>query len=263
MSAKINKPKILFYDVENSANEVYAWGGRMYDLQAIKVKKPYQLLSYAYQWDGDKKINVVTREGQKSDKQLVRSLSKLLNKADIVVTHNGIDSDHRKTRTRMVYHGLRPFKALANVDTLKAARTHFMFNGNSLGDLAVFLGVGEKMKHTGFNLWTACDEDDSAVAWRQMERYNKHDVKLLRAVYLKLRPWIVNHPNVARIINPLSGTLGQCPNCGSKDVHKRGYAFSQATVKREWACQNLECGHRFKTVVPPGEKKAIKKEYGP
>lgn len=253
--------KTLYYDVENSANEVYAWGGRMYDLQAIKVKKPYQLLSYAYQWEGEKKVHVVTRQGQKSDKALVTSLAKLLNKADIVVTHNGIDSDHRKTRTRMVYHGIKPFKALANVDTLKAARTHFMFNGNSLGDLAVFLGVGEKMKHTGFNLWTACDEDDDPKAWRQMERYNKHDVTLLRAVYMKLRPWITNHPNVARVLNPLSGVLGQCPACGSKSVHKRGYNFTLATVKRAWSCE--DCGHRFQTIVPPAEKKEIKKRYNP
>lgn len=257
MRSKQKKPRILFYDVENSANEIYAWGGRLYDLSAIKVKKHYQLLSYAYSWAGDRKIHCVTRQGKKSDKQLVQSLGKLLDKADIVISHNGIDSDHRKTRTRMVFHRVKPFKALTDVDTLKVARGRFMFNGNSLGDLAEFLGVGKKLKHAGFPMWTECDEEDKPRAWRFMERYNKHDVRLLKGVYEVLRPWIENHPNVARILDPGSENLGQCPNCGSREVHKRGFNYNRVQVKREWACLEPKCGRRFSTRIAPGERKSL------
>lgn len=248
------KPRILFYDVENSANEAYSWPGRMYDVNLVKIKKPYQLLSFAYQWEGERKIHVVTREGQKSDAKLVRKLAKLINQADLVVTHNGVESDHKKTRTRMLVHGVTPLKPLTDVDTLKVARSQFLFNGNSLGDLAVFLGVGRKLKHPGFDMWTGCDEDDDARSWRFMARYNKHDVRLLRGLYTILRPWILNHPNVARILDP-GAPIESCPNCGGVRVHKRGFKYNAASVKREWHCQNPKCGSRFTTRLSAEDRK--------
>ncbi len=257
----MKKPRILFYDVENSANEIYAWGPRQYDLSAIKVKKHYQLLSYAYQWEGDRKIHCVTREGQKTDLQLVTSLGKLLNEADFVVSHNGVDSDHKKTRTRMIFHRVPPLRKLMDVDTLKEVRKNFAFNGNSLGAVAEFLSIGSKLKHPGFDMWTDCDEKDDAKAWRFMARYNKHDVRLLRAAYKVIRPWIQNHPNVHRISSPGTQELGVCPTCGSRNVHKLGFASStsgRVTPARDWRCNEKTCGRRFTTNLLPAELKALR-----
>lgn len=255
---KNRKPRILFYDVENSANEVYTWGGRLYDLSAIKVKKHYELLSYSYQWEGERKVHCVTREGQRTDKQLIRSLVRLLNQADIVISHNGIDSDHRKTRTRAIFHRVDILKDLSDVDTLRTARSKFMFNGNSLGDLAQFLGVGKKLKHPGFDMWTGCLEEDDPRSWRFMARYNRHDVRLLRAVYKVLRPYISNHPNVSRILNPGTQELAVCPTCGSNKVNKRGFYFKGLTPRRDWACVNPSCRRRFTTRILKSELNEIR-----
>ena len=48
-----------------------------------------------------------------------------------------------------------------------------------------------------------------------MFEYNKHDVEILEAVYLKLLPWIHNHPNIANYIKEYGCV---CSNCGSSDV---------------------------------------------
>jgi hypothetical protein len=47
-----------------------------------------------------------------------------------------------------------------------------------------------------------------------MLKYNKKDVVILEEVYLKLRPWIKNHPNMGN----LAGDMDVCANCGSEDI---------------------------------------------
>jgi hypothetical protein len=62
------------------------------------------------------------------------------------------------------------------------------------------------------------------------------DVILLEKVYLKLRPWIKNHPNLGII----SSSRGVCPNCHSSDLMLRGFGFNKATKYRRMQCQG--CG---------------------
>ena len=44
--------------------------------------------------------------------------------------------------------------------------------------------------------------------------YNQQDVKILELVYLKLRPWMKGHPNVAATFD--DGVV-RCPVCGSSE----------------------------------------------
>ena len=63
------------------------------------------------------------------------------------------------------------------------------------------------------------------------------DVILLEEVYLKLRPWMNNHPNLGVFdVEPEPS----CPKCGSTDLHWRGYATTQAGKFHRFQCQG--CG---------------------
>ena len=236
------KPKILFYDLETTPSHGYVWG--KYDQTVLKFTAHRELLSVAYKWHGESKIHCETREGQKSDKALVARLHALFNEADILVAHNGDSFDAKVARARFSFHRMAPTKVLASVDTRKVARDYFSFNGNSLSDLADFFNLGAKGSvGSGIELWLACMRNEPA-AWRKMERYNKQDVRLLAKLYTVLRPYMLKHPNVARILDP-RGTAPACGVCGSLHVKRNGIRATVAAVKQQYMCNR--CGSRFET----------------
>jgi predicted RNA-binding Zn-ribbon protein involved in translation (DUF1610 family) len=243
----VKKPRILLYDLETSPNLGYTWG--KFEQNVIKFARERDLLSIAYSWLGEKEIYCVTREGQKTDRELVKHIHGLFSEADLLVAHNGKAFDERRAKTRMAFYRMAPPKLLNSIDTLLIARRNFGFNGNSLGELAEHLGVGRKLKHTGFEMWEGCLADN-AGSWAQLRKYNKRDVLLLKKVYKIFLPWIQNHPSVARMINPLESH--GCPNCGSLSVHKRGFRYTRSQVQQEYACGN--CKSRFSGKVVKDKK---------
>ena len=159
----------------------------------------------------------------------------LLDKADVVIAHNGDSFDIKKTNTRFAIHGMKPPSPYKSIDTKKLAKKYFKFDSNKLDDLGMYLSVGKKLSAGGFATWKGCMQGDKK-SWKRMVDYNKQDVVLLEKVYLALRPWMTNHPN----INILDERLGACPTCGSDKVQKRGWAITPVNRKQRYHCQN--CG---------------------
>lgn len=90
---------------------------------------------------------------------------------------------------------------------------------------------GEKVKHRGFDMWEGCMAGIKKD-WADMKLYNKRDVDLLERIYLRLRPWITNHPRV-------SG-LESCTQCGSKQLQSRGIRNVGKNRYQRFQCQS--CG---------------------
>ena len=61
---------------------------------------------------------------------------------------------------------------------------------NKLDYVAQKLEVGAKVKHSGFKLWIDCMAGDDK-AWKEMKKYQVHDVNLLIDLYEILLPWFV------------------------------------------------------------------------
>lgn len=100
--------------------------------------------------------------------------------------------------------------------------------------MAKHLGVGSKVSHEGFSLWSkVLDGDPKAQA--TMKKYCIQDVALLPRVYAKLQPWIKTHPNVA-LYNGVDG----CPNCGGQDLEKRGFRYTRIAKFQRFRCS--DCG---------------------
>ena len=227
----MKEPKILLYDIETMANLGWIWG--KYEQNVIAYEKEMEILCFAYKWIGQKEIHCITKQGKKNDKSVVGALHALLERADVIIAHNGNQFDLKKARTRFAFYNMPPTKFISTIDTKLIAKRYFSFNSNSLDDLGEFLGLGRKVKHQGFDLWLGCMSDDSAC-WKTMIKYNKMDVRLLEKIYTRFRPYIQNHPNLAI----LGGNGGKCPNCGSSLVHKKGIRINSKTKQQQWQCQD-------------------------
>ena len=135
----------------------------------------------------------------------------------------------------MAVHHLPPHRPFKEVDTLKVARKVFAFTSNTLEDLCRQLGLDHKGK-VGFDVWVGCMEGDPA-AWRKMKKYNAQDVKILEELYLVLRPWMNNHPNMALI----GDRPKACPKCSSeRGFIIRGRRVNQVTTRTQYQCK--ACG---------------------
>tara|TARA_R110002051_G_scaffold240905_1_gene301287 strand:- start:4 stop:762 length:759 start_codon:yes stop_codon:yes gene_type:complete len=246
--------KILFYDIETAPNLAYVWG--QYEQNVIDHEREWYMLCVSYKWDHEKRTKVCSlvdfpetyAENPENDFHVVEKLWELLNEADIVIAHNGDKFDMRKANARFIKHGLGPASPVKSVDTLKVARRYFMFNSNKLNDVGKHLGLGEKVQTGGFQTWAGCMRGDMK-SWKKMIKYAKQDVDLLCKVYLALRPWMTNHPN----LNLYTEKHG-CPTCGSHSLMRRGLRYTTVASYQTWQCNDCKSYSRSrlaeKTVRP-------------
>lgn len=247
--------KILIYDVENSPNLAWTWA--KYQQDVVKFEREWHLMSFAWKWYGEKKTHCLALpdfEGYEKnpycDKQLCTKLWALFDEADICIGHNLVKFDNKKAAARFLYHGLPPHSPFKSIDTLKIARRHFNFTCNRLDSLCKHLGIGQKVKHTGSQLWFDCLAGDPH-AWRLMKRYNKVDVSITEKLYERLRPWSEDTVHVGLYEeNP----MGKCPCCGSSNLIRRGYKVASTRVYRQYQCK--DCGRWSRSVMCEKETKA-------
>ena len=248
--------KILIVDIETAPKLAYVWGFWNTNVGLNQTLSSTYIMSYAAKWLGDEGVAYAETRDE-NDQILCEQLSAYFDSADIVIAHNGSKFDIPIVRARSVLHGIKPWSPIKEIDTLKVAKKEFRFDRNSLAYLADFLGVEEKGEHKefpGFELWSECIKGNPA-AWREMRKYNIQDVETLEQVYLKLRPWIRNHPNLGVLAEddrPL------CPKCGCPHVQYRGYVTTNVGKYRKFQCN--ECGGwgrtRF-TEYPKDKRKSL------
>ena len=277
-------PKILIFDIETAPSLAYVWGMFKVFVQPSQLVQPGKILSYAGKWLGkddiyfdsikpdipnSKALNVIKKSLNKlldfkafdvlwnillfysaSDKRLCESLYELFDEADIVVAHNGQAFDVHTMNAYWVKHGMVPPSPYKVVDTLKIAKKNFRFPRNKLESIAKFLDIGKKTEHEGFDLWVKCMAKDKD-AWDKMEEYNIQDINLLEEVYIAIRSWDKNHPNVALLYD---NSDMRCTACGSHTLQMlTQQAYTAVSEFESFRCQNcgkiLRSGKREKVPV--------------
>lgn len=239
-----DETKILLYDIE-TAPSIGAYFQFYKEGNIVWTEKHWHLLSFAYKWLDEKKTSILAlpdfqtyKKEPENDKLLVKELWNLFNKADIIIAHHGVAFDTKKSNARFIYHGFPPPEPYKEVDTRKVAKQYFKFDSNKLDDLGDYLKIGRKLRTGGFELWRDCLKGD-LKAWDRMKKYNKQDVILLEKIYLKLRPYIRNHPNRALIENKKIA----CPNCGSHKLRRQGFHYTRVNVLQKYQCLNCYSWH--------------------
>ena len=202
----------------------------------------------------------------RNDKGVVKKLHELLMwcaEENIIVVHqNGDKFDIPKINSRVIYHRLKPLpiKHIVTVDTLKNSR-QMGFDYNRLDFLDRHLHGYDKGKvdTRGWEMWRDIVEyrsthEDRLKAVNEMIEYNEGDITALDRVFNTLRPYMPQFPNM----NNWTGTVDNCPQCGSPNVIYRSKPFIPKTKggvpRRKRSCKN--CGYWFR------DKGVIRDEKG-
>jgi DNA polymerase elongation subunit (family B) len=223
--------KILLLDIETAPNLVHVWGLWQQNVHISQIMDSSYVMCFAAKWLGEEQIYFSSVERSKP-KTMLKAIHKLLEEADAVVHYNGTRFDIPTLNKEFLLHGLNPPSTYKQIDLLNTARNRFRFPSNKLDYIAKSLGVGEKHKHSGHELWVKCMAGDKD-SWVEMEEYNKNDVVLLEEVYYKFLPWIKGHPNVGLYTNAEDSV---CPNCGSSDLNKRGFSYTSSGKYQRYQC---------------------------
>ena len=236
--------KILLLDIETLPIHVRVWSlvGNDY-INPCNVIKDWCCLSWSAKWlYSDEVMGQALTPCQalsRDDSELILPIWELINRADMVVTHNGNKFDHKKLNTRFLLHNLPPPSDYKTIDTLQVARSNFAFSSNKLDYINQELGIHQK-DDTDYDLWVRCDNGDS-LALDTMLDYNMNDVTILEELYVRLRPWMKTHPSMNSYVDKDTDICV----CGSIDIEYSGWYRTNVNKYKSWRCNN--CGKTGRT----------------
>lgn len=258
---KYTKPKVLFLDIETAPIEAHVW--RLFDQNVglNQIVHDWSVLSWAAKWQGSSKVlyeDVSGQRNKRDDSKVIKGIWKLMDEADIIVGQNSKAFDVKKLNARFIINGMHPPSSYRQLDTKVMAKKTFGFTSNKLEYMADKLCTKyKKLKHkefAGHEMWVECLKGNPK-AWKEMEKYNKHDVLALEELYDKLIAWD-NSVNF-NVHHKMHSSI--C-TCGSTSFTKYGFRFTNAGKFQRFKCD--ECGkeHQSKdNLLSPKKKREMLK----
>ena len=232
--------KVLFLDIETSPNVAHVWGIWQQNVGLSQLLESSYTLCWAAKWQGEKEV-LFDSVYQSTPRKMVKGIHALIEQADMVVHYHGTSFDIPTLNKEYLLHKLSPPSPVKELDLLKVVRGKFRFPSNKLDYVAQRLGLGKKYEHEGHTLWVKCMNNDPS-AWREMEKYNRHDVVLLESLYNELRPWMRGHLN-----HSVFTGAACCPNCGHPGYRKRGFTYTATGVYQRYQCKECQTWYRGMT----------------
>lgn len=250
------KPRALVMDIETAPIIGHVWGLWENNVALNQIVKDWHVLSWSAKWLDSTEIMYMDQRHAvdvSNDKNILKYIWKLLDEADIVITQNGKAFDHKKLNARFIFHGMKPPSTYKHIDTALIARKHFAFTSNKLEYMTDKLCTKyKKLKHKkfpGHEMWVECLAGNRK-AWKEMEKYNKHDVLALEELYYKLMPWD-NTINFSLY----SDSCDIVCACGSKNFKKRGYFYTGAGKYQRYKCKSCGAETRSRENIFSKEKR--------
>lgn len=228
--------EVLILDVETLPLVGYAFNPWKTDITLAHIIKDFCILSYSAKWLGsDNVISDVLSPQEalaRDDGRILQNVWRLLEIAKVVVTHNGKRFDIKKLYARFWKNKMKRPSSFKLVDTLLSAKATFGMTYNSVAAIARFIGADEKLD-TSFDLWVACDNGE-ITALQHMREYNEQDVETQEEIYMEMRGWIENHPNLALY----TGQKDVCPVCLSSNHAEIGVYAGRGRLYKEHRCSD-------------------------
>ncbi len=246
MAKKQSGPRVLFLDIETAPIEAYVWGLYDQNVGLNQIKNDWFILAWAAKWQGEERVYYADKRKTwrtRKDKALITPLWRLMDKADIIVTQNGVKFDAKKLNARFVINKMGPPAGYRHRDTKKIASKYFGFSSNSLAFMARILdlpiGKGEHSEFPGMELWIECLKGNQA-AWREMEKYNKRDIAVLELIYDRLVAWdsSVNY----NVYHDREDFVCQC---GHPAFKREGFHYTDAGKFQRYRCK--QCGTLYRS----------------
>ncbi len=229
--AKLPDQKILVLDIEWKPTKAYVWGAWQENIYPEKIIEHGGLLCVGAKWLGEKEVYLFS-EWEHGHQQMLEAIHEMISYADAVIGYNSDKYDIRKLEGEFVLHEMTPPPAPTSIDLIKTIKK-FGFFMNRLGFIAPLLKIGKKLEHEGMALWIkVMDGDEKAQA--KMAKYCAQDVVLTEKLYMRIRPYIRNHPHMGKV------KAQECGACGSTKTHSRGTRRTRAFKIQRLQCQ--DCG---------------------
>lgn len=239
------QPKILFFDIETSYLMARIWRpGTKISVSHKQLVENFdrpRIICIGYKWAHERGAHYLHwGAAEQDEKPMLTEFSRLIEKADLLVAHNGDAFDLKHLNTALLLADLPPLPPVTTEDTLKQARRHFSFPSNSLGYLSHLLTESPKTK-CEWKDWVAVVEGKDDKALTRMVKYCMQDVRALEAVWKKFFKFCgpTMHAGLA-----IYGDRESCPRCGSKSVHKDGTKVLKAGTYQRYQCQ--DCGSKYR-----------------
>lgn len=232
MTDVIPDQKILLLDIETRPAQAYIW--RAYGEQNVSVDQLIDaggVICVGAKWLGEKTTYLYS-DWEHGHVEMLIAIHEMLSHADAVVTYNGDRFDLPKLQGEFLLNGLGPTPPCTSIDIIKSVRK-FGFFMNKLAFIGPLLSQGSKVDTGGFSLWTGVMGGDHK-AEKKMAKYCIQDVVLLEKLYLRVRPFIKNHPHLGKV------GAHECGACGSGKMHSRGSRRTKAFKIQRLQCQ--ACG---------------------
>jgi len=251
----VKMPKVLVLDIETAPLTAFLWRLRTnYISTAMLEKSNWFMLSWSAKWlfSNEMMNDVLTPKEvlEEDDERIARSVWSLIDDADVVITHNGKNFDHKMLNMRWLINGFPPPSMYKVIDTYQVAKGVFLFPSYRLDYIAKELGFKGKLAHEGQGMWRKCLNGDPE-ALKNMMLYNDQDVYTLEDVYLLFRPWIKNHPNIGLYMETETPV---CSACGSDRLHEDGVYRTSVNTFKAFRCDDCGSPHnRQRTGAVPKE----------
>lgn len=236
-------PTITTLDIETAPITAYVWGLFKVNVSLNQIIQDWSILSLGWKHLGVDDVHYQDVSGQadlRDDTALLVMLWHILDEADFIIAQNGRRFDIKKIQARFVQAGMPPPSPFRIIDTLEMAKDVAAFTSNKLDWLSQILTDSPKDHHDefpGMSLWTECLEDNPR-AWAAMKTYNLGDIPSCEKVYLALRPYYSQHPNIAAHYDD---EAVRCPRCGSTHIGPTGDStFTNVSEYKRYKCG--DCG---------------------
>jgi hypothetical protein len=238
---KSKQVKRLFFDIETSPNIVYSWRiGYNLNITPENIIDERKIICISYKWESEEVIHTLTWDKNQCDKKMLTKFVAVANQADELIAHNGDRFDIKWVRTRCIYHRIPMFPNYKTLDTLKKAKSGFNFNSNKLDYIAQYLGVGAKVKHSGFDMWKGVMQNDK-TSLSEMVHYCEGDIIVLEDVFLTMQSYIKQNTHAGVLNNNLKYS---CPCCSSEQITLlKNNVTAMGTIKRLIECN--DCNYNY------------------
>lgn len=224
-------PKILFLDIETKPAKIVSFGIRDQHIQHTQIIEDGGTICVGMKWLGKRPVEVLS-DWEHGHDAMIECVHRRISEADAVASYNGNKFDLPKLMGDFLLAGLPPPPPITSIDVFLTARKMGLIS-SKLAYVAPHLGLGGKLKHEGLAMWLAV-MDGRPKAQRKMARYCAQDVRLLEDLYLRIRPYIANHPHMGK------GKAKACGACGSERMQHRGDRRTKASIIERVQCQ--DCG---------------------
>lgn len=217
-----DRPKILLFDIETSMLQVYCWGLWNQNINISSIIKDWYVICWSAKWLGSNEIihDSIHLHGNQvpySDYEsiIVNHLWKLLDEAGIVIAFNGKKFDKKKMNAKFLEYGLLEPSPYKIIDPMLIVKGNFALTSNKMDFVVRYIDANTEGKlKTGISLWHKCMADD-VESLDYMLEYCDEDIEILEKVYMAVRHWDKNSPNLALLYDD---NKPRCNGCGSTNL---------------------------------------------